>query len=94
MEERKHEKEKTTKMLDFVGKKYDYEDEKNMVLKREFEKELEKREPFDDIKHAIQKQEKRIKELEEMMEKICHHSHNFQDGEIVIPLKTVNRNYW
>ena len=86
-EKRKHKEVPTTKMLDHVGKRYKYEDEKNKELEQEYENELEHREPFDDIKRRIDRQHTEIRELRKIVEQLQNHRHDTVTGFVTVFLK-------
>jgi len=92
-EERKHKEVPTSKLLDFVGKKYEYTDEKNLELKREYENELENREPYDHLKSKIDRQQKQINEMREKISELLDHRHDTHNGNVTIPIKE-SRNYF
>lgn len=86
-EKRKHKDVATSKMLDHVGKRYEYEDEKNKELKQEYENELEHREPFDDLKRKIDRQHTEIRELRKVIDQMQNHRHDPHTGNIMVFLK-------
>ena len=83
-EKRKHKDVTTSKMLDHVGKRYEYEDEKNKELKQEYENELEHREPFDDLKRKIDRQHTEIRELRKVIDQMQNHRHDPLTGNIMV----------
>jgi len=83
----KHKEVSTTKMLDFVGKNYDYGDEKNIELKREYEDEIENREPFDDIKRKLDRQQEQIRELKTLVTQLQNHRHDEKSGNVTVFLQ-------
>jgi len=89
-EERKHKKVPTTKLLDHVGKEFKYEDEKNKELKQEYENELEHREPFDDLKRKIDRQQDEIRTLRKIVDQLKNHRHKSVTGDVMVYLGNQN----
>lgn len=86
-EKRKHKDVSTSKMLDHVGKRYEYEDEKNKGLKQEYENELEHREPFDDLKRKIDRQHTEIRELQKVVDQLLNHRHDVNTDKVTVFIK-------
>ena len=59
-ESRKQQKVNTTEMLDFLSKKVDYNNIKECDLRSEYRDELERREPFTELKHKIDNLERKL----------------------------------
>ena len=82
---------KTSQILNVVG---DF-DRKNIDIdwdkRSSYEAELQKREPFDHIKRKIEKQQKEIKMLREMIGELTQHTHDCSSGRVVTPIKKVDR---
>lgn len=83
-EKRKHKNVPTTKLLDHVGKRFEYEDEKNKKLQQEYENELEHREPFDDLKRKIDRQQDEIRTLRKIVEQLQNHRHKELTGDVMV----------
>lgn len=86
VEERKYKDVPTSELLDFTAKEVELEDEEAYQKKRDYEDELEHREPFDDIKRAISRHSRELKELREIVEELVIHRH-LVDGQVSVPIK-------
>ena len=80
-EERKYKKVKTSELLDFVCKDIPYTNEKEHDKKREYENELEHREPFDHIKSKLEHLQRDFNHLRRKVEHLQKHKHR---GENVV----------
>jgi len=90
--EEKMKKLKTSEILNVVG---DFDRGKldtDWDKKSSYENELQKREPFDHIKNKLQKQQKEIKELQDMIKELTYHSHDV-NGHVVTPIKKDGRTW-
>jgi hypothetical protein len=77
----------TTELLDFVAKTIPYEQDKERDKQNDYRNELETREPFQDIKHKIDRMSKQIKELEETVQRLLNHTHTTH-GIVVVPIES------
>jgi len=75
----------TSEILDEVGKFSDLNTNTDWDKKRAYENELETREPFDHLKHKIERLQKRINKLEKNIEDLNVHKHS-RSGEVFIPI--------
>ena len=83
-EERKHKEIPTSKLLDFTGKEIEFSDDKNYYKKQEYENEIEKRQPFNDIKAKLDRLQEQVNTLNKTVEQLKSHTH--MDGKVVVDI--------
>lgn len=82
----KHNGVKTTELMNFLAKEISYENDKERDKQMEYKEELEKRQPFSDIKHKIDCMSRQLNEVRDAMRKLADHRHDGQ-GNVTIPMK-------
>jgi len=93
MKEKKEVVLKTSKLLDVVGEEKDYTNIKKIEKQGNYSKLLEEREPFRDIKRVIEKQERKIRKLEEKIQYLLKHQHDV-NGRIVVDIEDIKSTEW
>ena len=95
MNERKHKDVPTSELLDFAGQQIPFEDTDNREKLQEYESELENREPFDDIKRALDRHTEQLRQLTAIVGQLVDHQHNCADGKPSVDLKkAIGQDTW
>lgn len=77
---------KTTEILNFCGAHDRGTIDRDWEKENVYEKELQKREPFDHYKQRIEYLQQEIKKLKRVVEKLINHTHD-KNGKVVIPIE-------
>ena len=91
-EERKHKEIPTSKLLDFTGKEIEFSDDKNYYKKQEYENEIEKRQPFNDIKAKLDRLQEQVNTLNKTVEQLKSHMHT--NGKVVVDINDQRYRRW
>ena len=83
--ENKFEDKNTTELLDFIGKKFNYKEDKKRDLQEDMLRELDDRRPFNHMKRKIEYMEREIKDLKEAVRLLLVHKH--EGGQVVVPIQ-------
>jgi hypothetical protein len=83
---------KTSEILDYCGKTNDFDMETDWDKKYAYEGELQKREPFRDMKRKIERQQEQIKKLEDTVLELIQHTHD-SSGKACTPIIRDKNNY-
>jgi len=94
MQEKKEKEVKTSTLLDIVGEDWDYNDTNKIDIKRNSSKVLDERKPFSDIKRVIEKQERKIRILEEKIQYLLKHQHDHNNGRILVDIEDIKSTEW
>jgi len=84
-EERKYKKVSTVDLLNLIGEDIPYSQDKKRDKQNDYKEELEQREPFDVIKHKIDRMQREINEQKNIIELLMNHTHD-QDGKVVVSI--------
>jgi len=84
-EERKYKAVSTVDLLNLIGEDIPYTQDKKRDKQNDYKEELEHREPFDVIKHKIERMQTEIKEQRNIIELLMNHTHD-QNGNVSVPI--------
>ena len=84
-EKRKYKKVSTVALLNLVGEDIPYTQDKKRDMQNNYKEELEQREPFDRIKHKIERMQTEIHEQKNIVELLMNHTHD-QNGKVVVSI--------